>query len=183
MRSLSSVIVAALILIGFTPIAVHADYLKNTDFKEGSQLWRGDGQAAFLNPDGTEGSEDDPGVTPVIKISLSQSRVHAISQEFDAKNPPGKFHFSVQVYASLDFKRSTRASDYQDDDYMPSTDFLVRLLPNYSEQSATLKPGRWVTMEGILFSGSETGEYEIYFIVPPGTGTIYIKKPSLASKG
>src|ERR1700683_3374898 len=183
MRLFSSLTLAALILAGLMPIALRADYLKNTDFKEGFQLWRGDGQAAFLNPDGTEGSEGDPGVIPVIKITLAKGHTHAVFQEFDAKDAPGSLHVKVEVYASADFKRSNRASDYDSDDYMPNTDFMVRLMPDFYQQISDLKPGQWVTVKYLWPSPTPSDRRSIYFIVPPGDGTVYIRNPSVSSTG
>jgi hypothetical protein len=183
MRSLSPLTLAVLILTGLMTVVLHADYLKNTDFKEGFQLWRGDGQAAFLNPDGTEGSEGDPGVIPVIKITLAKGHTHAVFQEFDAKDAPSKLHVKVEVYASADFKRSNRASDYNTDDFMPNTDFAVRLMPDYYQQSSDLKPGQWVTVKYTWMSPTPADQRAVYFIVPPGDGTVYIRNPSVSSTG
>src|SRR5580693_7739441 len=127
MRSWSSLILTAGLLVATASLALCDNYLKNTDFKEGSQCWRGDGQAAFLKPDGTEGEEGDPGAVPVIRVALSKGQLHSVFQEFQTADAPGKLHIKVEVYASVDFKRSNRASDYQTDDYMPmpNTDFMI----------------------------------------------------------
>ena len=179
MRAFSPITLATLILAGMMPFSLlQADYLKNTDFKEGSQCWRGDGQAAFLKPDGTEGAEGDKGVIPVIKITLARSQSRAVFQEFQMKDTPGKLHIKVQVYASVDFKRSTHASDYQSDDYMPNTDFLIRL-PDFYEKMTNLKPGEWVAVDCQWNSPPPADTRAVYFIVPPGDGVIYIKNPSV----
>jgi len=182
MRASSPWVLAAFFLAGMMSFSLQADYLKNTDFSEGSQCWRGDGQAAFLNADGTEGNEGDPGVTPVIKVTLSSGHPHFVFQEFSPQDAPAALHFKVQVYASVDFARSTHASDYQlDDDYwsMPTADFVVRLMPNYYQRPFGLKPGEWVTIQGESSFPRPADDRAIYFFFPPGTGVVYIKNPSV----
>jgi hypothetical protein len=179
MRSLSPLILTAGLLMGMASLALCDNYLKNADFKEGSQLWRGDGQAAFLKPDGTEGSENDPGAVPVIRLTLSKGQRRSVFQEFQMKDAPNKLHFKVQVYASVDFKRSTHASDYESDDYIPNADFVFRFMPDYFQQTANLKPDEWVTVQGTWTSPTPSDGRAVYFIVPPGEGTIYIKNPSV----
>jgi hypothetical protein len=179
MRTLSPLILTAGLLMGMASLALSDNYLKNADFKEGSQLWRGDGQAAFLKPDGTEGSETDSGVIPVIRLALSKGQARAIFQEFHPKDAPSRLHIQVQVYASIDFKRSKHASDYRADDSMPNTDFLIRFLPDYYEKMADLKPGEWVTVQGTSMSSMPSDDRSVYFMVPPGDGVIYIKNPSV----
>jgi len=181
MRRLSPLIPAAGLLVGMASLALCDNYLKNADFKEGSQLWRGDGQATFLMPDGTEGSEDDPGAVPVIRVALSKGQVHTVFQEFQTGDSPGKLHIKVQVYASVDFKRSSHASDYQTDDYMPmlNTDFMIRLMPDYYERMADLKPGEWVTVQATWTSPMASDDRSVYFMIPPGDGVVYIKNPSV----
>jgi len=178
---LTSWALAAFFLAGMMSFSLQADYLKNTDFSEGSQCWRGDGQAAYLNADGTEGAEGDPGVTPVIKVVLSSGHPNYVFQEFSPQDAPAALHFSVQVYASVDFVRSKHASDYQIDDGepMPTSDFMVRLMPDYNEQTATLKPGEWVTVSGTWTSPMTADDRSIYFFFPPGEGVVYIKNPSV----
>ena len=72
--------------------ALSDNYFKNGDLKEGSQGWHGDGRAAFLKPDGTEGDENDPGAVPVLRIALTRGQPRAIFQEFSPKDAPGKLH-------------------------------------------------------------------------------------------
>ncbi len=181
MRLLSRFILVAGLLVGMAPLAWcgNNNYLKNADFKEGSQIWRGDGQAAFLKPDGTEGSEGDPGAIPVLRLALSNGQARAVFQEFYPHDAPRKLKFKVQVYASIDFKRSNRASDYQSEDNMPNADFLIRFLPDYFEHTASLKAGEWVTVTGSWDAMMASDDRALYFMVPPGEGVIYIKNPSL----
>ena len=112
MRSPLWCLVAILTLVGMVPFSVRAEYLSNTDFKEGSQAWHGDGQAAFLKPDGTEGSEGDPGAVAVIRILLSKSQPRAIYQDYTTPDHPRSQHIKVDVFASKDFKRSKFPNDY-----------------------------------------------------------------------
>ena len=165
--------------MGIGSVAMGDNLLKNADLKEGSQLWRGDAQEAFLKPDGTEGEEGDPGVTPVLRISMSRGMRRAVYQEFTMKGAPNHLHVSVQVYASIDFKRSTHAEDYQSDDYMPNADFSFRVVPDYTERTSALKPGAWVTVKEDVPIMQATDGRAIYFFVPPGEGVIYIKNPSV----
>jgi hypothetical protein len=179
MRRLLPLILTAGLLVGMASQALCDNYLGNADFKEGSQLWRGDGQAAFLRPDGTEGSEGDPGAVPVIRVALLKGRVRTVYQEFHTGGAPGKLQIKVEIYASVDFKRSNRARDYQTYDYMPNTDFMMRMLPDYFEKTSELKPDEWVTVEGVCTSPMAGDNRSLYFIVPPGEGVIYIKNPSV----
>ena len=180
MRPFSPIALAALILAGMMQFSLQADdYLKNADFKEGSQCWRGDGQAAFLKPDGTEGAEGDKDVIPVIKIALSRVMPRAVFQNFVTKDAPGTLSIKVQVYASSDFKRSTHAEDYNADDYMPITDFMIRLLPDFRMRRFDLKPGDWVSLTCPVISPTPADDRTVYFVAPPGEGTVYIKNPSV----
>ena len=182
---------AAVILAGLMPMTLRADYLKNTDFKDGLAGWHGDGESAFLNPDGTEGAEGDKGVIPVIKIALSKGQPHAVYQDYETKDNPKTQHIRVEVFASFDFKRSTFAADYSQDinwkagqiwywtaEAVPNVDFWIRGSPGFIYKLANLKPGQWVTVDGRWDSPPPAEDRTVYFIVPPGNGVVYIRKPS-----
>ena len=102
-------------LAWMVPLSLQADYLKNTDLSEGFACWHGDGDPAFLDPDGNEADDGDKGAVPVIKITLSKGESHAVYQEYETKDNPKGLHIRVEVYASEDFKRSAFASDYSED--------------------------------------------------------------------
>jgi hypothetical protein len=178
MRSFLLLVLATGLSMVIAPLALGDNYLKNADFKEGSQMWRGDGQQAFLKPDGTEGQDGDPGVTPVIRVNLSPGQRRVVYQEFQVHDSPATLHIKLDVYASIDFKRSTRADDYASDDPMPNTDFMVRLVPEYFQQTFdTVKPGEWVTLKADWSSPQATEDRAIYYFIPPGVGVLYIKNP------
>jgi len=182
MRAPALMTLSVVLLAGMMPFSLQANYLQNADFKEDSQLWHGDGQAAFLLPDGTEGAEGDKGAIPVIRIHLSKGQSRVVYQEFQPKDTPARLHAHVQAFASLDFKRSQRASDYQSGDSlsnMPTADFLVRLLPEYLEKTINLKPGQWVDVTCQWKVPTPSDDRIIYFMVPPGEGTVYIRNPSV----
>ena len=61
---------------------------------------------------------------------------------------------------------------------MPMSDFAVRILPDGMQQTADLKPGDWVTVDAVQAPLTATDVHGVYFIVAPGQGVIYIKKPS-----
>src|ERR1700734_2064016 len=112
MRAPSPITLAVLILAGMIPFSLQADYLKNTDLKEGMAGWHGDGEAAFLNPDGTEGAEGDPNVIPVIKIALSKGSPRAVYQDYETRDNPKTLNFKVDIFASSDYQRSKSVNDY-----------------------------------------------------------------------
>lgn len=189
MRTL--ILLAAAVLLGMTPFSLRADYLKNGDMKDRLSDWRGDGEAAFLAPDGTEGAEGDKDVIPVIKITLSKGQPRSISQDYETKGNPATQHVSVEVYASADFKRSTFDSDYSSDinwkagstwywsaGAIPKVDFWIRIAPGFCYKLANLKPGQWVTVDGRWDSSMPAEDRNVAFFVPPGDGTIYIRKAS-----
>jgi hypothetical protein len=191
MRVSSPIMLAALILAGMMPFTLQADYLKNGDLKDGLACWRGDGVAAFLNPDGTEGAEGDKGVIPVIKVTLSKGRPHAVYQDYEARDTPKTQHIRVDVFASVDFKRSTFPSDYSPDinwkagsvwywsgEAIPNVDFWIRGSPGFIYKMTNLKPGQWVTVDGRWDSVIPAENRSAYFIVPPGEGTIYLRNAS-----
>jgi hypothetical protein len=62
---------------------------------------------------------------------------------------------------------------------MSNADFMIRFLPDYYQETANLKPGEWVTVEGVCTSPMAWDNRSLYFIVPPGEGVIYIKNPSV----
>jgi hypothetical protein len=190
-RPPSPLTLAALILAGMIPLSLQANYLINTDLSEGLAGWRGDGEAAFLNPDGTEGVEGDKGVIPVIKIALSKGEPRAVYQEYETKDDPKTQHLRIEVFASLDFKRSTFASDYSSDlnwhagqtwywtgEAIPNVDFWIRGAPGFLYKLANLKPGEWVTVDGRWDSPPPAEDRTVSFFVPPGDGAVYIRNPS-----
>ncbi len=187
----SPIMLAALILAAMMPVTLQADYLKNSDFKEGSQLWHGDGQLAFLKPDGTEGAEGDPGAIPVLRLGLSKGHTHAIFQDYQTPDHPKTQHIRVEVFASLDFKRSKFAGDYTSElnwkagttvfvgnDIVPNVDFWMGDTCYYVTKLANLKPGEWVTVDLTFDTTPGNDAHSVCFMVPPGEGAIYIKNPS-----
>jgi hypothetical protein len=166
------------LLMGAALLPLRAEYLRNTDFKEGSQLWRGDGQAAFIKPDGTECGEGDPDAIPVLRVVLAKGHPCAIRQDYLTPDNPRIQHLQVEVYASIDFKRSRFASDYDSEDSIPNADFCIRARPGDADSNADLKPGQWVTVKGSVDSAPPSNERTIVFMIPPGEGIIYIRNPS-----
>ena len=191
MRASSPMALAALILAIMAPFSLRADYLKNTDLKEGLAGWHGDGEAAFLNPDGTEGAEGDKGVIPVIKLALSKGQPHSVYQDYETRDDPKTQHIRVEVFASADFKRSTFATDYSPEinwkpggtwywsaECVPNVDFWIRGAPGFLYKLANLKPGEWVTVDGRWDSPPPAEDRTVAFMVPPGDGAVYIRKPA-----
>jgi hypothetical protein len=169
-------------------LPLNANYMLNSDVKDGLSDWRGDGDSVFLKPDGTEGAETDPGAIPVLKLPLSHSESHVIYQEVDTPNNPPHLRVSVEVYASADFQRSTSPDDYNVDwkagitNYfggiaVPNVDFWIRGTPGNFYKLSNLRPKSWVTVTGD-FQNDPSGQQVVYFCVPPGSGAIYLKNPS-----
>ena len=182
MRSWWPLLLAAGMLLGTASSALCDNLIQNADFKAGTQGWHGDGKAVFLKPDGTEGSETDRDVIPVLRLALSKGHPLSAYQVIRSKNAIGKMNLSVEVYASIDFKRSTHAGDYVVQDewiQMPVVDFVVRLMPDFWETPGTLKAGQWVNVSGAWSGPNSTDERSIFFVVPPGEGYVYIKNPTL----
>jgi len=188
----TSILLAAAVLLGMTPFSLRADYLKNGDMKDRLSNWHGDGEAAFLAPDGTEGAEGDKDVIPVIKIALSRGQPRCISQDYETKDKTGSQHVSVEVYASIDFKRSKFDNDYSSDinwkpnsvwywsdGAIPKVDFWMHLAPETFYKLSNLKPGQWVTVEGRCEPALPAEDYTVAFFVPPGEGAIYIRRASV----
>jgi hypothetical protein len=187
MRASLPVMLAGLFLAGVS-LSLGADYLKNTDLSEGFSCWHGDGESAFLAPDGTEGQQGDKGVVAVIKVPLSKGGVRSVYQEYDTKDNPKTQHLHVEVFASSDFKRSTFAADYSQDinwkagslwywtgEAVPNVDFWIRGAPGFLYKLANLQPLKWVTVDGHWDSPPPADERSVYFFVPPGEGTIYLR--------
>lgn len=168
-------------LLGMTSVALCDNLIQNADFKEGTQGWHGDARVVFLKPDGTEGSETDQGAIPVLRLSLAKAHPLSVYQVIHSKEAAGKLSVSIEVYASIDFKRSTHASDYtlQDDFSMPVVDFMIRFSPDWWEHDDKLKAGQWVPIRDTLSGLTSSDERSIFFIVPPGEGYVYLKNPSL----
>jgi hypothetical protein len=191
-RPCSSATLLALFLAGMMPLSIRADYLKNTDLAEGFACWHGDGDPAFLNPDGTEGAEGDKGVVAVIKIPLSPDEPRAVYQEYDTGTDPKSEDIKVQVFASSDFKRSTVPGDYtpnaeckpgdafgQAAVVVPNVDFWLRAGPGFFYKTSALKPGGWTSVDGYCDTPLPGSDRTVWFCVPPGQGTIYLKAPSV----
>jgi len=188
MRTLFRSLVAATIFAGMALPALRADnYLKNADLKSGISFWRGDGKIAYLKPDGTEGEETDPGVTPVIKLALSHNMRRSVMQEFSARDTPTTLRIKVDILASKDFKRSTNPKDYTDfgitrpssgscgDPFIPNTDFWFILGPDFWYKSTNATIGTWVTVDHRFDSVDRDQDRAINFCVPYGDGAIYLK--------
>jgi hypothetical protein len=189
---LSPITLAALVLVGMMPLSVRANYLINSDLKDGLSGWNGDGEAAFLTPDGIEGADGDKGVIPVIKIVLSKGETRSVYQDYETRDDPKTQHIRIQVFASIDFKRSKFDSDYSSDinwragqiwywsgEEIPNVDFWIRGAPGFIYKLANLKPGQWVTVDGRWDSPPPAEDRTVCFIVPPGDGVVYIKNPSV----
>ncbi len=181
MRFRSLLFLAFGLLLGMTSPAFCDNLIQNADFKEGTQDWHGDAKAVFLKPDGTEGDETDPGVAPVLRLALAKGHPLSVYQVIHSKDAAGRLNLTVQVFASIDFKKSTHADDYalESDFTMPVVDFMVRFAPDWFEQDSALRPGEWVTVRQTLMGLTSVDERSIYFVVPPGDGFVYIKNPSL----
>jgi len=181
----------------------NAGYLKNADLKAGWASWHGSGEIAFLKADGTEGAEGDPDVTPVIKVVLSHGQSREVSQEYEVRDQPSHLTLKVQVFASSDFKRSVNKNDYTPvgplhesawrgnfywpDVVIPNSDFWIRGKSsgeyNFMYTPQDLQPRAWTTVKSQnwqLLSPLTTGI--VNFCVPPGTGTVYLKNPSVKPK-
>jgi hypothetical protein len=170
---------------------LQADYLINTDLSDGIGGWHGDGEAAYLKANGTEGDEGDPGITPVIKLPLSKDSPRTVYQDFETRDHPKALQIKVEIYASSDFKRSTFPSDYTPEINwqpgavwywsaiaIPNVDFWLRAAPGYSYKTTNLLPKNWVTVAVNWDSIQDSEDRTINFCVPPGDGVIYIKNPS-----
>jgi len=195
MRSFHLRWLAALILVGAWIFPLRAEYLKNTDFKNSIAGWHGDGQAAFLMPDGTEG----PDGVPVIKIPLSHNNSRIVCQELDTHKEPSAMTIKVDVFASADFKRSKNKESYNADTFnwkpgdnylwsdgvVLNVDFWIRCGSGFYwwYKLGEIKPGTWTTLIGRFdkpfFKTSEHENRTVGFCVPPGEGAIYIKNPSV----
>ena len=175
------------------PFSLQADYLKNTDLKEGMAGWHGDGEAAFLNPDGTEGAEGDPNVIPVIKIALSKGSPRAVYQDYETRDNPKTLNFKVDIFASSDYQRSKSVNDYTPQliDYpagdfflwnvigICNVDFWIRAGPDWHYKLAQATVGAWVTVDYKFTNAFDAENRSVYFCVPPGEGTLYLKNPSV----
>ena len=183
------------VLVGLMSSPIRADYLANTDLKEGFAWWHGDGEPAFLNPDGTEGAEGDKDVVPVIKIHLSKNQSRSVYQEYETKDDPKSLHVTLQVFASADFKRSAYADDYSSDinwkstgtyngadQEVPNADFWLHDVPGGLYQLSDLKPGDWTSIDCSFDCTTSADSRTLYFNAPPGEGTVYIRNASVTAQ-
>lgn len=189
MKTLARLMLVPTLLAGMSVLSLHADnYLRNADMKNGFSSWRGDGNTAFIKPDGTEGVDGDPDVIPVIKMTLGgQSR--SVYQEIETRDKPTTMHVKLEIFASSNFKRSDNKSDYNtfwkpgsvwywSAIVIPEVDFWVRGGMNtWFYKVINLKPGAWTTLDGHFENQDPNQDRVIDFCVPAGKGTIYIKNP------
>ena len=181
--------VSAVITLGLAPLAFAAELLTDNTMQGGLSVWKGDGDVAYLNADGTEGQQGDQGVTQVIKIALSKSHPRYIYQEFTAPGDLARLNVTVELYPSFDFKRSTFPDDYSQDEHWtagstwywsaettPKVDFWIRAAPGYQYKLANLKPGQWNTVKASWDAGASATDRTISFFVPAGEGAVYIRK-------
>jgi len=179
----------SLVAVGLAPAILHADLLKDNTMQEGLSVWKGDGEVAYLNADGSEGAEGDKGVTQVIKLSLSKSHPRSIYQDYEAPADLAKLKVTVEVFASFDFKRSKFPTDYSQDvhwaagstwywtgEEIPDVDFWIRGAPGFDYRLANLSPGQWATVKASWDAGGSATDRTLCFFVPAGDGAIYIRK-------
>jgi hypothetical protein len=179
----------AMLVAGLSPAILRADLLKDTSMQEGLAVWKGDGEVAYLNADGTEGAEGDKGVTQVIKLSLSKSHPRFIYQDYEVPSDLANLKVTVEVFASLDFKRSKFPTDYSQDlhwtagstwywsgEEIPDVDFWIRGAPGFQYEMANLKPGQWTTVKADWDAGASATDRTLCFFVPAGNGAVYIRK-------
>jgi hypothetical protein len=161
--------------------------LHNADLQGGISGWHGDGRVTFLAPDGTEQDDASSGAIPVIKLHLSNDS-ESVYQEYETHNSPTALNISVDAMAAPDFRRSTEASSYTTKWSpggtwywsalaIPTVDFWIRGGPGWYYKLASLKKGAWTTIKGHFENLTPTDEHVVYFCVPPGDGTVYIKNP------
>ncbi|HEX4141208.1 MAG TPA: hypothetical protein VHY09_12725 [Candidatus Methylacidiphilales bacterium] len=185
-KNLLSLLAVAVLLI---PLALRADFLTDNTMQEGLSVWKGDGEVAYLNADGTEGQQGDQGVTQCIKITLSKSHPRYIYQDYTAPADLAHLNVTVEVYASFDFKRSKFPDDYSQDQHwtsgstwywsaetVPNVDFWMRGAPGYQYKMQNLKVGQWNTVKAGWDPGASATDRAICFFVPAGEGAIYIRK-------
>ena len=187
-RSALPLFTLAALLAAVLAVPLRADYLVNSNLKEGIVCWSGGGESKFLKADGVEADETDPGAVPVIKLTLSRGSSSAVYQEFETRDKPTTLHIKVDVFASLDFQRSKFPEDYSitlkpgDTWYrpniiVPTVDFWIRGGPGWFYKLANLKPGKWVTVSGSFEGLTDDENRAVYFCVPPGEGAVYLKNP------
>ena len=190
---------AALLITGlaFCALPVRADEnLTNADLKEGLSGWHGDGSLVFLSPDGTEGTEGSPDVTPVIKLELSRSDVRSVYQELSVHGQATQMSYKVDVSAAAKIVRSTSRDDYtiQLFDYHSghfnwtaigtcNVDFWIRAGSDPSWLYVLGHPtvGQWTTVSGSASFDPNTSSLNVLYCVPPGEGAVYLKNFSASS--
>lgn len=175
------------------------DYLINTDLQEGLSGWHGDGETVFLKPDGTEGGQTDPGAVRVFKLRLS-STPRSIYQEFRTSDYPATLHVKVDIYPSADYQRSHSPGDYTPELLgsargnfewpafgVPQADFWIKAGPASTRGgfeywyfvTAYARQGQWLTVEHTFDDVERIDDRSVYFCVPPGVGTLYLRNPSV----
>ncbi|HEY3898813.1 MAG TPA: hypothetical protein VGM54_09385 [Chthoniobacter sp.] len=135
---------AGLLLSGFlvlgSALSVFGDGLENGDFAKGKSKWLGEGQVAYLKPDGSISPTDDskPGSslgsslppsnlpsnlpftpapgdarsksTPLIEIKLRNAQFSELSQKFRTPRTSGALMVQVVYKGSPDFKLNDKAN-------------------------------------------------------------------------
>jgi hypothetical protein len=179
-------------------VPVHADYLTNTDLQQGMGAWHGEGETVFLKPDGTEGEETDPGAVAVLKMKLSPDKPRYIFQEIRTRDHPATLHLKVDIFVSDNFQASKSHDDYTPELSgcggafewasfgIPQADFWIKAGPStfrdgnaydYFVTGNAVK-GKWATIDHTFDTVSKVDDRVVYFCVPPGIGTLYLKNPS-----
>ena len=176
----------AVLLAAGATISLKADPLKNGDLKDGLTYWHGDGQLAYLKDDGTEGSEGDLNVTPVIKIPLSHGHRGVVYQEFDSRENQPQVNIQLDLMGSPDFKNLSKPMGPNEEgsalEQYPRVpwDFQFLFLPNFPADSCKMSIGKWKTWKGEAQWAAHGDRYKLMFIVPPGEGAVYIRNLSLS---
>jgi len=178
----------ALILISLGS-QLQAQKPKNADFSEGKKGWVGDGDVVYIASDGSISEEESEEAVPAIAIELRGHDWEEIRQRLSPRADDTSTSIAIEVMVGEDFKPEKESRNYTDVDFQqggqylwsaevtPKCDFLVRVRDEgwwYYRPIKLAKPGKWKKIKE-KFPDLKSRQREISLMVPPGTGTVYIR--------
>jgi hypothetical protein len=186
-----------LFILTLLPLSLSAEELvENGNFASAKARWTGDGKVVYLDSAGKEAGSSSSSTETLCRLTLNPSQWQSIEQKIRVPKGVKSLNLSVEVRASSDFERSDKERLYSKEDFkegghytysskvLPRVDFMIMLSNKggwlyrpFSLKSA----GSWKSLSSTIDSIVDSEMKSFTILVPPGTGSVDIRKVSLSN--